>query len=266
MADHKIILVVEGMEKDGNVRFDSFLKELQKLQSVLSRLDSAMVDGTHHSYFAVVGLKKESPATVVIEARTYPNRQDVRTQLFTKLSQTIQSIETGNIPEDIDYALLEDLKGLTSPIGIEIRNLSLNVNDSEFGLTEAFSKRIDLHLSEYETCFGTIEGMLEKINVHAAANVFTIYPDVGPRSVTCYFRQDLEEKALGAVKRRVAVSGLMKYRKTIAFPYHVDATDVEIYSLESELPDFNDLRGIAPDATGDLSSEQFIREFRNGWN
>ncbi len=266
MADHRITLTVEGLEKDGNVRFDSFLKELQKLHSALSRIDSAITNGAHQSYFAVVGLRKESPATIVLEARTYPNRQDVRPQIFETFRKTLESIEAGNIPDDIDYALLEDLKGLTAPIGTEIRNLSLRVNGGEFGLSEEFAKRIDLHLSEFDTCYGTVEGMLEKINVHAAANVFTIYPNVGPRSVTCHFSNDLEEKALSAVKRRVAVSGLIKYRRKLPFPHHIDATDIEIYGSESELPGFEDLRGIAPDATGDMPSEKFIREFRDGWN
>jgi hypothetical protein len=31
------------------------------------------------------------------------------------------------------------------------------------------------------------------------------------------------------------------------------------------LPEFDDLKGVAPDATGGLSSETFIRELRDGW-
>jgi hypothetical protein len=32
------------------------------------------------------------------------------------------------------------------------------------------------------------------------------------------------------------------------------------------LPSFDDLRGIAPEATGDQSSEDFIAERRDAWN
>jgi hypothetical protein len=32
-----------------------------------------------------------------------------------------------------------------------------------------------------------------------------------------------------------------------------------------ELPDWDDLRGRAPNATGDLSSEDFVREMRDAW-
>ena len=34
----------------------------------------------------------------------------------------------------------------------------------------------------------------------------------------------------------------------------------------SELPDWDDLRGSAPDATGSLSSEAFIRRLRDDWD
>lgn len=35
--------------------------------------------------------------------------------------------------------------------------------------------------------------------------------------------------------------------------------------LADDAPDWDDLRGRAPDATGDLSSEAFVRELRSGW-
>ena len=35
--------------------------------------------------------------------------------------------------------------------------------------------------------------------------------------------------------------------------------------IESDLPDWEDLKGIAPNATGNLLSEEFIRNLRNEW-
>lgn len=50
-----------------------------------------------------------------------------------------------------------------------------------------------------------------------------------------------------------------------SFPHQVQVTQIEAFPPESELPDWDDLRGMAPDATGELSSEAFIRELRDGW-
>ena len=41
--------------------------------------------------------------------------------------------------------------------------------------------------------------------------------------------------------------------------------DIEAFPPESELPDWEDLRGCAPDATGGQPSEVFVRELRDGW-
>ena len=38
-----------------------------------------------------------------------------------------------------------------------------------------------------------------------------------------------------------------------------------MFSTEADLPAWEELRGRAPDATGNLSSEAFVRELRDGW-
>lgn len=40
---------------------------------------------------------------------------------------------------------------------------------------------------------------------------------------------------------------------------------IEPSGNSGQLPDWDDLRAVAPDATGDLSSEDFVRELRDGW-
>ena len=107
--------------------------------------------------------------------------------------------------------------------------------------------------------------MLEQINIHDGANVFSIYPEIGPSRVQCHFGPSLFDKAISAVGERVSVSGTFKYKPEENFPYAVDVDDIDIYPREDELPTFDDLRGIAPDATGDILSEDFIAVRRDGW-
>lgn len=42
-------------------------------------------------------------------------------------------------------------------------------------------------------------------------------------------------------------------------------SQIEVLPPDSELPDWEDLRGCAPDATGALSSEAFVRKLREEW-
>jgi len=266
VAENRITLVLEGMPRDGgHVRFETFLYELRSLQSALTKLDAAAAEGQRNSHFAVVGLSHSSPARVELEARTERGRPDVRPFIFNRFQQVYESIERNEIPADIDYGLLDDLRKLATPIGATLMAVAIQFNGSTFGLNEKIAKRIELHLSDYDECPGSVEGMLEKINVHDDANVFTVYPDVGPSSVTCHFPNELLDKAIAAVKKKVAVSGVMRYRKTAPFPHHVDVAGIDIFQDAEQLATFQDLFGIAPNATGELSSEEFVKELRCGW-
>jgi hypothetical protein len=266
MKSPRITLIVEGTEGDkGDVRLDVFLSELQKLQSALIRLDATAGNGQRNSYFAVVGLSHSSPATVELELRVKKAQRDVRTQVLDHFQRAVRSVQSGEIPDDVDYALLEDLKNLAAPVGRELRAVSVRVDTTVIDFTESFAQRAELHLSDSDTCISTVEGMLEKINVHAGANVFNIYPDIGPRSLKCEFPSDLEDTALAAIKRRVAVTGVAHYRKKSAYPHLLKATHIEIYPPEGDLASPESLRGLAPNATGERSSEDFVRERRNDW-
>lgn len=266
MAENRITLIMEGVRPDeGHVRFDVFIQELQRLKNLLGRLDGISTSGQRNSHFAVVGLSHSSPARVELEQRPNRGRPDVAPVIFSTFNQLYESVERGSIADQFDFKLLEDLKQLADPVGATLEFATLHINGSEYPLTEKISKQIDLHMSEHEECYGSVEGILEKVNVHAGANVFTVYPDVGPSSITCHFDTELLDKVFTAGKRKVCVSGVMRYRKTAPYPHHVDVESFEIYPDAEELASFQDIFGIAPNATGELSSEDFIKELRCGW-
>lgn len=266
MAGKRITLVIEGPDRDGgHVRLDVFASQLKQLNKALARADEISADGGRSIHFAVVGLSHSSPATVELEARVNKDRRDFRPQVFARLARSIESAESDSIDEETDYQLLADLKALTAPVGSSVQTSVLKLDDATFSLTASLHKKIQVQLEEHETGTTTIEGMLERINVHDDANHFTIYPDVGPKSVACHFPLDQIETAVAAVKRRVAVTGIAKYRTLTPFPYQISVSDIEIYDPESDLPSFDDLRGIAPDATGDEPAEMFVARFRDGW-
>ena len=83
--------------------------------------------------------------------------------------------------------------------------------------------------------------------------------------VACHFRSDLRDLAISALGAEVAVTGLLKYRSGEPFPYAINIDEIEVYPPENELPTIDDLRGLAPDATGDVPSEKFIADRRDDW-
>lgn len=64
----------------------------------------------------------------------------------------------------------------------------------------------------------------------------------------------------------VAVRGECFYRPNVNFPHRIEVTSMEELSTCEELPTLRDLQGIAPNLTGELSSEEFVRRQRDEWD
>jgi hypothetical protein len=267
MAENdRITLIIEGLpEDDGRVRLGVFLSQLQNLSAAITQVDRDVSDGKPTTVLRIVELSYSSPIRVVLEPQAMPERPQVIPAILERLEHVTEALANGDDLSGVDADLLEDIRGLTRPVGKTVKSAALVFRDRTFELTEAVGSKVERALAVAEECEGSIEGMLEQINVHHGANIFHIYPDVGPRKVTCKFPTKLYDDAISAVGRRVEISGTLHYRSGASFAHQVAVSQIDVFPPDSELPDWDDLRGRAPDATGALSSEAFVRELRNGW-
>lgn len=267
MAENdRIALIIEGLpEDDGRVRFNVFMSQLQNLNATISKLDRETNNGKQASYFQIVELSYSSPVRVVVEPQALPEQPYVGHLVVEKLDHIASALETGSDLSGLDADLLEDIRNLARPIGKHVKSAALLFNETTLNLTEKIAGNIESALAIEEECDGAIDGMLEQINVHLGANIFHIFPELGPKKITCHFPGRLYDDAVAAVGKRVEVSGTLRYRAGSNFPHQVTVTEIDVFPPESELPDWEDLRGLAPDATGELSSEAFVRELRDAW-
>jgi hypothetical protein len=267
MADSdRITLIIEGLPEDeGRVRFASFMSQLQSLSATITKLDREANEGKAATYFRIAELSYSSPIRVVLEPQPLPRQPYLGATIIDSLVRVTSAIENGSDLAGLDADLLEDIRALTRPVGRTVKSAALVFNDHTFDLTQQVTNKVDIALAVDEECEGSIEGMLEQINLHQGANIFHIYPEVGPRKVTCHFPTRLFDEAVAAVGKRVEVFGALRYRSGATFPHQVSVAQIESFPPISELPDWEDIRGRAPDATGDLSSEAFVRELRDGW-
>ncbi|EDN68927.1 hypothetical protein BGP_4210 [Beggiatoa sp. PS] len=88
---------------------------------------------------------------------------------------------------------------------------------------------------------------------------------LGAQNILCDFPKTLLQKAIAAIGHYVNVAGQYHYKYEHPYPYYVKVTEIEIYPDENQLPHLFDLRGIAPNATNGLNSEDFVRERRDEW-
>jgi hypothetical protein len=55
----------------------------------------------------------------------------------------------------------------------------------------------------------------------------------------------------------------LQFKSWDKHPYAIDAQSIDVHAPDSELPTFNDLKGIAPDLTGDVRSSDWVRKIRD---
>ena len=263
--ENRITLVIEGLpEDDGRVRFAAFLNQLNTLNATISRLDRE-ANGKAGNYFQIAELSYASPVRVSIEPQALPGRTPTGHLVIEGLTRIADAFENEDDILDFDAELLEDFRSLALPVGTKVRAATILFNDHRIDLSPQIASRVDAALAVDEECEGGVEGMLEQINLHGGANIFSIYPEIGPKKLACHFPARLYDDAVAAVGRKVHVKGTLTYRARKDHPHLIQVSEIDVYEPESLLPDWEDLRGRAPDLTGGFSSEDFVRELRNAW-
>lgn len=130
-------------------------------------------------------------------------------------------------------------------------------------VSAGINRAIDTLPSPEVKAIGVVEGRLEYVDIHGSRNLFRIHPAIGPDKIICSFPSDKIEKARQAINRKTRVCGELTYPAGSNFPKSVKVETIELLPEDDELPSLKDLRGIAPDITGDLSSEEFVRMLRD---
>ena len=256
---------IEGKSENADVRLGDFAAQLVQLQKVLVSFDLAVSSGSRSTDWKVVDLSHSSPATVVLEPTRLAERPDHRALVVQQFKATTSAVLRGEVPQDIDMDVLEELRKLTANVRRKFASISIGFDNERLDITPAFASTIEAHLANTEACEGTVWGALDTLNVHADANVFYIYPEVGRDKIKCKFQEGLLEKARKAIKRRVEVIGTLRFRPTARYPFEVAVRDIDIFPAEADLPLLSSLRGLAPDATDGLKSEDFVRRQRDEW-
>lgn len=113
----------------------------------------------------------------------------------------------------------------------------------------------------------TLDGKLVH-TLRGGSNIFTLLSPL-PRTppVICELsHDDMEKVRVGMDRGRfVSLHGDCHYLADADFPYKIRVRTMEALPPPEALPSLDDIRGIAPGATGDQSPEQFVRDLRDQW-
>jgi hypothetical protein len=260
MTVSRIKLIIHPSGGDGNnVAASDFLKQVSALRDlVLLSVHSAEAVETK-----IVGLSTNSPANVELEAVWTADERPL--DVMGHFNAVRAVIDSGLAPKDLRRPALDALKEFVSVIGRGVREATLQIGEVVIKVEQQARSRVEGVFEPDYTAEGTIDGMLEAVNIHGNRNQFVLYPVVGPTRINCFFPDEMLVQVKPTLGKYAIVSGLMKYRWREKFPFEARANHIEAVE-EGDQPSFEEILGIAPNATGGALSEDFVRELRSGWN
>jgi hypothetical protein len=264
LPKHHIRIDLEGLDAEsGHIRISDFLATVKHFAGMLTNLDRLESgDGKLSFYLRVVDLGRDSPAHITLEEVLISPETDRRESVTSDFLKRLTSIEMEET-EGLDYDFLRKAGELSKPMGESMKAASVSINGDQFFVDAGFREHVANKLSPEETAEGFIRGMLEYINIHSDRPVFCVYPDIGPKKVTCHFGTDLLSEARSGIGRFVEVRGVLKYKAAARYAHEITAQRIKVLPPDEELPRFAELRGAFPDLTDGVPAEQYIRQIRD---
>jgi hypothetical protein len=267
--ENLITLKIEGaISEEGHVRADEFLAEVNDLLVALNGIDRIVGQTAQPTlYYRIVAVSHQSPLSITLRpvlkprVKAEPDHIAVRHHRFFRELSAIRNAEP--VSPEVDEQLLGTLQDLSASIRESFSNASISNSEASVDLDEVFEKNIRKMLGNEYTSYGAMEGKLEAINIHGTTRRFWIYPTIAQR-VRCDFLPGTQQQVLDSVGHYVHVEGLKYFRPQSPFPLRIAVRDFNV--IDEEPSSLIKLRGIAPDATGQLSSVDFVRAIRDEWD
>ena len=169
-------------------------------------------------------------------------------------SQSVEAIYKGMralrsgskiVPFGFTQKELKNAKALVSVIdGNKVQKISFkNGGDLEDFPKTVIAVADGLLTGETHSAFGSIEGKIDSLSDKHSFTC-SVFDPIFNREITCYFQKpSVEEEAVAAFRKRVLVSGLVRYSRE-GFPTSIVVDAVRVFPDESELPTIEEVRAL----------------------
>ncbi len=266
MANAFITVQLEARDAlKGDLQLGQFIDELSAIKSALRHTERVVLHRDEHAVdYRVTGLSHSSPSQVTITMSSrQPAYKDVPRQISRRFSSSLRVVRNNHrYAERLDLRTLETFKAIAAPTAKHDLIVSVIANERRVQIDPAFDRSVSRLIAGDEQEYDELVGRVERIDIHNK-NVFDIYPVVGPDRVRCSASRRLLTDVVSAIGKTVAVEGTALYRKDAPFPYAMRVEKINSRLLDSELPNMASMHGIAPNATGGMSAEDFVRKLRD---
>lgn len=261
-----LTLHMEGLAEDsGDLKLGVFIDKLKLLKSALREADRILHGADVQSIdLLVADLTHNSPAAVTLRAAPVVPAKSVN-EVFQYFARTVGDLSSrGRGLGNTSVYLLEKILELCNGYGDNFSRMWLSDGTNTLaGFDSITRESVVAALGRTIYSIGSVKGSVERYNGHGDRKYFYVYPLLGGR-VKCLFDDELRRDAAAAVEHTVVVHGRLFYHEGQFFPYQIQVDNIEVTGEASAK--LASLIGSVPDATGDQSSVDFIKDNRNEWH
>jgi len=249
----------------GQISLRGFLTALDSTLSVLRDLDSGVSGEPSGSLDWVVTDLSAGSLCLEVEPRSRFEDRNAGPEVVAAFVAGLAQIETdGTTPPYFSDYGMQKTRRLLKLIGRQgMAGLEVTSSERRVEITARASANIDQLIPIRRRSIGSVEGMLEMISVHSKPR-FVIYHSRTRKAVTCRFGgEEMLEAAKTALGKRVSVLGVV-HSNARGEPMRVESERIRAFRDPRDLPTAAELKGIDPNFTGEMTTEEYLRSIRNG--
>ena len=186
----------------------------------------------------------------LIVARAFPAANNSFAEVYQTVNAVnsgVQSLAEGAVVAPMFFSeetltIVRDLAQLAvGSHGLDNVELRVNGSSNRFD-AQVVASVADVLGREY-TAIGSVEGKLQTVTDRGGIK-FVVYDSLHDRRVTCHIdSEERLEEAVKAFRKRVEVTGLVKYRKN-GLPISVKVSRIRVLKTREELPPLDQIRGV----------------------
>lgn len=262
MGGSRLEVHVEG--RVGAIPARAFLEVLRTSLDVLEELDRAERGPRGKAGRWLIAELRNESATAVLRRDVEPDNQ-IASRLVAGIGQLHRS---DKLPSFFSPRIATDLAKIGSyarrdgVTGVQFRVSDGGTSPLEERVNEAVVTNALASVEGVEHAVGSVAGLLDVINLRRGAHKVSLYDDESRRAVKCRFPDGMFTTVKDALGHRVRALGeLTRNRRGQVLSVQIE--QIEVLADLRSAPSVDDLAGLAPWYTGDVSSDEFIRSMRH---
>ncbi|GAB3856516.1 hypothetical protein GCM10029963_53020 [Micromonospora andamanensis] len=262
---HGVEIVVDAPRR--SLQPQQYMKVLTETRLALQEVDKAALPGRlPRLEWVIEDISVNGVHRAVIVPQRIPVKRTVLTVTGTTvgLVRGVESLrQKAEIPPLFSVATVGRLPAMAT-IGDQIRAVHIRATDDDKVATvdEAAVEHAKRATQVGRRTFGSVEGRLEVLSRSRAGIRVLVVNERTRRAVTVRAADDAREQLRVAWGERVRVAGEL-VRNPAGQPIRLDMTEMRVLPELKRVSAW-DILGVAPDYTGDLTTEEFIRHARRG--